>query len=452
MPKKPNYFYVTSESNLAIRDRIKTHKVFKAFELMILLIALFSSSILVMEKTNFLFPSADEEIIPMNIRVSNITDSTFAVSFVTNQPVVSFLNYSDQENNLLLKEYDTRNLINKLPLLTHHILLKDLKPNTTYYYTIGFQIGSGLTVVNKVFNYQNRPFNFITASIAKNEPTIKTVYGKIFVADKPAKDYLVYFSLPGSITASGVVNEKGEWNINLNKIMKNDLSDFTIYSETDLFNLNIQSTNVAENKSITATIADAQPLIDIFFDRDEQQNIEEEVIATVKVVEPIPVAQEVIATFSSQLIITPTPIVEIEDTEGQFAQILNPNATSKTNISTEFENTPYSTDYPVLATSPTSKPNITPTIQPTLIPTQIIQNPAVTIVPTQAVIAPTQKPTINIQPTVSQIPAPKIITPNNPTPTPQSGNITITFLLTIIGLVMVAIGFFYYFAKEENSI
>lgn len=476
---------MAKQPNLNIRKKSKLRRYIKAVELMILLVALFSSSLLIMEKTNFLFPSADEEVIPVDIKISNITDTNASLSFVTSQPVISFIQYGKDENDLTSKSY---NIDEETQSLTHQINLDNLEPNTTYFYTIGFQIGTGLTASNRIFNYQQKPFNFITGNQAEPNTTTKVVFGKILDNEQPAQNYLIYLSLPGGITASSKVNKSGEWSVDLSKIMSNDLTKYLNFEENDQYNLEIQSDQIGLTKSLKATIKDSQPLKTINFNEVDSnlilmnQNATPITTDQESVDQKEETSQTIVKSVDNQLATMETQTNEIKEKEtnpsdikvGDFAQ----TKTTNQNGVIPYEEPSYGTDSPAPIDDETEeKPNITPTFMPTAIPTQV--KPTTQPSPTQIVAQISPSPILSISPRptetnqkltpnpsqvisqdkISPFPSKKfgddpdggkIMIPNNPDPTPKSGDITMSFVLTLFGLISLALSGFFYFAKNDD--
>ena len=74
---------------------------------------------------------------PTNIRISNITDSSFTVSYTTTDKVLGTINFGTTPNGttVAIDDRDQKDGTPK-PYHTHHITIKNLTPNTMYYYTI----------------------------------------------------------------------------------------------------------------------------------------------------------------------------------------------------------------------------------------------------------------------------------------------------------------------------
>ncbi|MEW6096648.1 MAG: fibronectin type III domain-containing protein [bacterium] len=148
---------------------------------------------------------------PNKVMESNITDTQFTISWISQEPEIGLIKYSGTKTTLDKIAYDDRG--SRTVSTTHYVTVTGLSPQTTYYY----EIISGDTTVED--------FELTTA-----EPVIPTgndlVYGKIFQADgkTPAEDIIVYLRLQDydnkgsqdkSALYSTLVNCGGYWYVNL---------------------------------------------------------------------------------------------------------------------------------------------------------------------------------------------------------------------------------------------
>lgn len=163
---------------------------------------------------------------PDKIMESNITDTQFTISWVSQDSEIGLINYSSTKTTVDKIAYDDRgsNTISTV----HHVTVTGISPQTTYYYNIV----SGDTTVE----------NF---EITTGTPMIPTgsdlVYGKVFQADSEtlAKDTIVYLTLQDydnkgsedeSALYSTLVDSGGYWHVNLVNFRTKDLTKFFKYS------------------------------------------------------------------------------------------------------------------------------------------------------------------------------------------------------------------------------
>ncbi|MFH1859484.1 MAG: fibronectin type III domain-containing protein, partial [bacterium] len=165
---------------------------------------------------------------PNEIMQTNITGEGFAISWITNASGTGAVLYGQGTNSI--NQIATDNHSGH----THHIALKDLSPNTTYYY----DIISGGTTTDK----GGQHYCLSTGPSSNDHKVSDLVYGWIYKDNLTvATDAIVYVqinnldgngSLGSSSTWSTVVDDSGSWNIDLSNIRTNDLSRLFDYSSS----------------------------------------------------------------------------------------------------------------------------------------------------------------------------------------------------------------------------
>lgn len=89
---------------------------------------------LVSKQTNILSRatiSAD----PKNIKIASITRNSFSVSWITDKLSIGFIKYGSLNPDETI--FDDRDLEKRTQKLSHHVTLKNLEPEKTYYFKIG---------------------------------------------------------------------------------------------------------------------------------------------------------------------------------------------------------------------------------------------------------------------------------------------------------------------------
>lgn len=183
-------------------------------------------------QTTSLFSKADVSTAPSEIKVSNISDNSFTVSWLTGKLTTGFIKYGSEALEETMQ--DDRDLGSQELRVTHHVTIKNLEPGKTYYY----KIFSG----PEVFDNQGKPFTQVTASTTENPPAMpEPVFGTVVKQEGgvPA-EALVYLQINNGSRLSGYTRE-GRWLITLNNARTKDLLDYISVEETDLINLEIKS-------------------------------------------------------------------------------------------------------------------------------------------------------------------------------------------------------------------
>ncbi|NCN24450.1 MAG: hypothetical protein GW945_03140, partial [Candidatus Pacebacteria bacterium] len=89
----------------------------------VLVIGLVVGTIFLGKGSGVFAPRAAPETTPTNVRLTNITDTSFTVSFTTSSPAIGSVKYGEVENKLKLQASDDRNQLSgsTSPFTTHHI-------------------------------------------------------------------------------------------------------------------------------------------------------------------------------------------------------------------------------------------------------------------------------------------------------------------------------------------
>lgn len=192
----------------------------KILGLIILIAGLGVGVYLVLNQTGF-FSRADASLAPINMQISNISDNSISVSWLTNKPATGFIGYgvTDRLGSVV---GDDRDGGGQKERLTHHVTLKNLDPNKTYY----FKIVSG----GKIFDSNGKPLSQKTAPVADNAPPVADpLIGKVTKKDGGVpNEALVYLKFGDNSLLSSYTRTKANWLITLNNARTADLKNYAI--------------------------------------------------------------------------------------------------------------------------------------------------------------------------------------------------------------------------------
>ncbi len=214
----------------------KKHKLFEKriptlLGIGLLIVGLVVGTIVFSSGTGVFAPRATPETTPKNVKLSNITDQGFAVSFITDSPAIGYIKLGTEPNKLKIQVGDDRDqlygTVDPYPL--HHITANGLEPNTTYFFVIG-------TGGRDLFDNNGQPFSVKTGARLGAPPKATTLYGAVSTAQStPAEGSIVYATLEGAGTLSQLVQKTGSWVISLSNARTTDGSSFaTITDNTPL--------------------------------------------------------------------------------------------------------------------------------------------------------------------------------------------------------------------------
>jgi len=198
--------------------------------LTILSISLAFGVILVQSKNIFRL-GADVTIAPKNVRISNITDSSFTVSWTSTKNIAGFIAWGKSQSSLKNIEGDE---IGESGYL-HSVSIQGLTSSSTYY----FKINSG----GGDFDNNGVPWKVDLPQKISSQTSIKPISGVVLTATgDPAPKILVYLDIGGVSPISTVTSDNGSWIIPLSDLRSSDLnSPYSLDEKTDIIDISIQA-------------------------------------------------------------------------------------------------------------------------------------------------------------------------------------------------------------------
>lgn len=209
-------------------------------------------------------PRATAETTPKKIKVTNVSDTSFTVSFFTDDVTAGFVKYGTSADALKSQVGDDRDQLSGSvgEYNLHHVTVRGLTPNTNYYYVLG--TGSGST-----FDNESAPFSLKTAQKGGAPTAAKTVYGTVLNPNgSPAKEAIVYISIPGANDMSTLVKSSGSWAIPLSNAHASDGSGYAEVSDTTALDILVQGSVQSLTSAVEVSVADAQPVESITLGQD----------------------------------------------------------------------------------------------------------------------------------------------------------------------------------------
>lgn len=437
---------------------LKEKKIPTIIGLFLLLISLTIGVFLVRQGQVF-FLRAAPEIIPSQVKITNIADSSFSISWITVKETSGFIRFGETPSSTLTATDDRDQISGETgSFQSHYVTLRNLKPKTRYF----FKLGSG----GKLFDNSGKPYEITTApTITGEAPPSDIASGKIIKADSsPAGEAIVYLSLANVTPQSALVRSSGNWLIPLNTARSTDLTSFASYDkEAQVEEIFVQGGSFGTSTAIVTTKND-NPVPDIVLGKtyDFRQMVPPEISVSPT---PIPTGEEARITpptskFSFEEIAPPT-----EATETAELTITNPTKEGE-QINTqkpEFAGTgPTGKTIQILVESPANSGavivesdgtwNWTPPtdlspgehkITITYLDQTISRTFTVLAAGTEEFPAFTATPsaTITPTPTPTATPSARTAMPATEEGVPEPGYLTPTFLVFIMGLGLILSGF-----------
>lgn len=420
--------------------------------------------------------SASVEETPKNVKITNQSDSSFVVSWVTDLATTGYVQYGEGEDGLEMIVSDERDLekgaVEKY--FTHYVVLQGLKPETEY----NFKIGSG----KSTFDLEGIPYKVTTGPRISQPPAADVAYGQVVTASKdPADGAIVYMQLAEGTMQSALVKPSGSWVISLSAVRKVNLTENLTY---DLENGQVSV--LAEggpmgNASVMTTTAKDSPVPDIILGSGTTTASPDTTAAAVpsegeldvlapnsgefvntsrpEIVGVAPAGTEVSIEIHSEAIIKG---VSVADEQGKFSFSVPtdlPPGEHTITISAVIDGVvqKISKSFTVYAAGESSLPAFTATPSATLAPSpSATPKPTSGVIPQSPTATPRPSPTLNPTPTTKAptptaaatpkptlAPTPTPATPVQTSSLPASGQTENSWVLGISGAMLIAVGWWW---------
>jgi len=187
--------------------------------LLLVLIGIGTTAFLVEDFQN-IKTQAQPSIIPQEVKITNLSSNGFTVSWITEEKTQGFVAFGE-EKSLGKTAFDERDKEENLDkYFTHHISIKNLKPESTYYFKI---ISQGATFDQNSFPYDVKTTPVFSNSLSPIEPAYGTVLNK---NSAPVEGAIVYLNFKGALPLSALTKSSGNFLIPLSLAVKLDFHGY----------------------------------------------------------------------------------------------------------------------------------------------------------------------------------------------------------------------------------
>ncbi len=405
---------------------------------------------------------------PHQVRISNVSDTSFTVTYTTEVPILGSIRYGKDATfgSTALDDRDQQKGT-VTAYTTHYITVKNLSPTKKYFFTII----SGETV----YDNNGQPFDVTTGPVLTEKPPEQNpLAGKVVLPNgSPASASILTMILAQSQMVSVLTNNDGTYLLPLNSIRNANLSAYYRIAPSDTLHMILTDGTRNSNVVVLASQTNPVPLITLSQNYDftaGQEPLSATTNATASAEALFPIFNQVSTQSQSPKIITPgkqnegfadqqpnfqgtaVPNSDVQITIHSIEQIqatvkankngswsyrpskrLSPGEHTITittrdafgNLKTVTQSfviyaagtqvsesatpsaTPIVTIKPTVTTAPTSIPTATPVLSLTVTPPST----------TSASITPTVNPSLTVTPSATPSATPTLIPTSIPTPT-----------------------------------
>lgn len=191
-----------------------------------------SFSVILVGQKQLLLPKAKSQNAPQNVQISNITDSSFSVSWTTQDKSNGSIIWGKSKTSL----NQTTAEETKSQGYTHFATIRNLEPQTIYYFKI----------ISNTSTYDNNgtPWEIQTGSSlnTKNNSSIKNISGSVVSSiGTPVNQALVFAKIQGGSLLSTYTSENGNWIIPLLELRTEDLKNAYQPTGQELIEINVHA-------------------------------------------------------------------------------------------------------------------------------------------------------------------------------------------------------------------
>ena len=176
---------------------------------LMLLVGVLVGGIILVSEPQSLLTKAGPTATPQNVRITNKTDSSLTVSWITDTPVIGTVEYSNNPAKLEMTARDKRDLSGGGGSYTTHLTeIKNLIPNTIYY----------LRIVSGSENYLDgeSPYQIKTWTRNVEATGEDLIRGKIMTSSGSGlSGAIVYVDVEGGETLATISQTDGSWMVDL---------------------------------------------------------------------------------------------------------------------------------------------------------------------------------------------------------------------------------------------
>jgi hypothetical protein len=476
-----------------MRKDIWSKRIPSLLGIFLIAIGIIATSFLIQKGIIFITKASPSNV-PRNIRVTNVTDSSFTVSYTTSDKLIGSINFGDNKNLGQISRDDRDQQSGNLGTFwLHNITVRNLKPITKYY----FSIISG----QDTFSDNGSPYEVSTSVAINSEPSRQEpVSGKILLPNGgSASESIIYATIDGAQAISTLVKSDGSYILPLNSLRNSNLDSYFQFGN-NLIKMQIIGPN-SQTSNVILSIKQINPVPSVTLEKNYDFSQSPEPISSfsaqfqqfpsfsvgiqskkkieLKITSPdddesfsdqqpvfrgIAIPNETVKISIKSLLIQDEVTADIygnwryrpTQTLGTGQHTVDISTINSSGIMQTFSRnfiilalgsqvsesaTPSATPTTTPKITPTTAPSITPTSTPTIVPSPTV---APTAIPT--IVTPTLLPTISptiVQPaptSIKKLPTPTISSPGNP-----SG-----IAIGILGIGITLLGGFLFFLTRGN--
>jgi hypothetical protein len=251
-----------------MRNSIWDKKIPTLLGILLIAVGVILTSSLVRQGIIFITKASPTNI-PKNVKITNITDSSFTVSYSTDEQVIGSVNFGESANlGQVTRDDRDQKSGGFTPVKLHNITIRNLKPKTNYFFTI--------TSGEKTFTNNNQPYQVSTAfPITENPNQQEPITGNVLLPDgSNAKEAIIFVTIDNAQTISTLIKSDGSYILPLNSLRTSDLNSYFKFSDNIIKMLVIGEDDQASSVILSLDQINPVPSITLGKNYDFSEGIE----------------------------------------------------------------------------------------------------------------------------------------------------------------------------------
>lgn len=202
---------------------------------------------------------------PTNVRITNVTDNSFTVTYQTTASVTGSITLKGDSSQTVLDERDQTAGIPK-PYMLHSISVKNLKPKTTY----AFSITSGATT----YDNNGASFSLTTGPSLSASPSSQTPFtGSVINPDGTTpSEALIFATATNGQPLSTLVRQNGIYILPVNIMRTVDLGSYLTFNTASVVQLLAVGDTITSQVNVSLSATNPLPVITLSKNYDFTQS------------------------------------------------------------------------------------------------------------------------------------------------------------------------------------
>lgn len=201
-------------------------------------------------------PVVVEEMRPQKVRITNVADNKFAVSWITKAATTGQIEYGKVGEKIGIKVSDERDTGEAGVYRTHQVTVAGLQPSTQYAFRVISEEGAK-------FDNSGSPYSVTTGKVIGTTPPAESFYGEVKQAnEQPLEGALVYVALPGAGAVSTLTKSSGSYSLPLSTIRTGGGDEYVTYDPaTTIATVSVEDGRETASATVPMTAANPVPTI-----------------------------------------------------------------------------------------------------------------------------------------------------------------------------------------------